>query len=135
MRPIDPAELSALIDGELDDSRAAEVRAALAGDEALRARYAELTGADAHLRSIAAGVELSPRIRLPSRSAAPAARPAVLWPALPVVVIAAAWLTGKLTEPGFLSVAASALAFLVMLLYVVPLILKGEDGPDAPLQS
>jgi len=131
MRPIEPAELSAFIDGELDAGRAAEVRAALASDAALRARYESLAHADAHLRSVAAGMTLSPRIRWPAPRTSPAARDARLWQALPVIVIPAAWLVSRLTELDWLAVVASALAFLTLLLSVVRLVLNEEDGPAA----
>lgn len=131
MRPIDPAELSALLDGELDASRAAEVRAALAGDAALRAQYEALAQADAQLRAFAASLELNPRIRLPPVDAAPQERPSALWRALPPLVITFAWLSGKLNGPGWLSMAASALAFLAILVSLGLLIHDSDYGADA----
>ena len=127
MRPIEPAELSAFIDGELDAERTSEVRAALASDEALRARYESLAHADAHLRSVAAGMILSPRISWPARKASQAAHDASLWRALPVIVIPAAWLVSRLTELDWLAVAASALAFVTLLVSVVRLALNDEQ--------
>jgi anti-sigma factor RsiW len=136
MRSIDPAELSAFIDGELDAEQTAEVRAALAIDEALRAHYESLVQADAHLKGVAAGVTLSPSIRLsPAAHSAPERMPRGLWRALPVMVIPVVWLIVKLTEVDWLAVAASALAFLTLVVGVILIILNDEDGADARLSS
>jgi anti-sigma factor RsiW len=133
MRPIDPAELSAFIDGELDTQRTGEVRTALAADEALRARYEALAQADAHLRSLAAGAHLHPRIRWPSPAASAAAPvPSGLWRALPVVLIPATWLFGKLTDADALALAASAVAFLTLVVSAVTVVLNEEEAPALP---
>jgi anti-sigma factor RsiW len=126
MKPIEPTELSAYIDGELDAGRAAEVRAALDMDASLRGQYAALMRADAHLRSVAAaaGTTLHPRVRLPARKPASAG----VWRAVPVLVIPAAWLIGKLTAAESLALAASAIAFLTLVVTVVRLALN-EAGP------
>jgi anti-sigma factor RsiW len=129
MRPIDPAELSAFIDDELDTGRAAEVRAALATDAALRERYESLVHADAHMRSVAAGVSLHPQIRWPAPQASSRPRvPGGLWGVAPIALIPAAWLIGKLTEIESLALAASTLAFIALLVSVVRLVLSEEDG-------
>lgn len=130
MRPIEPFELSAFIDGELDAERTAEVRAALATDEALRAQHEALLHADAQLSSLAAGMTLIPHIRLPPPKALPAARArGGLWQALPALVIPAAWLIARLSATDWLAVAASVLAFLVLLNWVVRLVADPGEGP------
>lgn len=137
MRSIDPHELSAFIDGELDAEQRAAVRAALAIDEALRAHYESLVHADVHLKGVAAGVTLSPSIRLPAATQSPPAHmPGRLWwQALAVMVIPVAWVIVKLTAVDWLAVAASGLAFLALLLGVILPILKGDDGVDVRLSS
>lgn len=64
MRPIEPAELSAYLDGELAPSRAKEIEARLASDPALRAQYEELRMQDAAWMSAARSALSVPRVRL-----------------------------------------------------------------------
>ncbi len=63
MTQIDPAELSALLDGELDKARAREVEAALAADPQMRAEYEALAVKDKRWRSAARGAAFAPRTR------------------------------------------------------------------------
>jgi anti-sigma factor RsiW len=65
MRPIDPAEISALLDGELPPDRAEEVRRAIAADESLRRVYCELSAMDAELKASAAQAVFQPHLVLP----------------------------------------------------------------------
>lgn len=64
MKPVDPAELSGLMDGELTPQRAAEVRRAIAQDESLRQTYQQMTALDARLRKVAAGVTFRANLAL-----------------------------------------------------------------------
>ena len=64
MLPIDPAELSAFLDGELPAGRAEEVRAALAQDPVLRQSYELLVMRDADWSARAAAAMFRPRVRL-----------------------------------------------------------------------
>jgi anti-sigma factor RsiW len=64
MPPIDPAELSAYLDGELPAGRADEVRAALARDAALRATFERLAALDADCTARAAAAMFRPRVQL-----------------------------------------------------------------------
>src|SRR5690606_35931446 len=64
MKPVQPAELSALPAGELETSRKAEVEAALAGDPALQARFLALTSADQQWRAAAHAASFQPQIDL-----------------------------------------------------------------------
>lgn len=64
MPPIDPAELSAFLDGELPADRAEAVRAALAQDAALRASFERLVALDADCQARAAAVAFRPRVQL-----------------------------------------------------------------------
>ena len=64
MLPIDPAELSALVDGELPPARAAEIRAAIAQDPVLRQTYEQLVALDADWKSRASAAAFRPRVQL-----------------------------------------------------------------------
>lgn len=64
MDPIDPAELSAYLDGELPAARAEEVRAALDRDPALRASYERLASLDADCKARASAAMFQPRVQL-----------------------------------------------------------------------
>jgi anti-sigma factor RsiW len=65
MKPIDPAEVSALVDGELPPDRAKEVRLAIADDQSLHRVYRELLAMDADLKLAAAQAAFQPRVVLP----------------------------------------------------------------------
>lgn len=71
MKPIDPAEISALLDGELPRQRADQVRRAIAEDEALGREYEKICALDGDLKVYAQSVAFRPRV---SVSAAPASR-------------------------------------------------------------
>lgn len=66
MMPIDPAELSGLLDGELDPERARQVQAAIAADPDLRTEFAALQEADRAWRNAAAGAGFPADVRVPS---------------------------------------------------------------------
>ena len=69
MLPIDPAELSAFLDGELPAERADEVRVALARDAALRESFERLAALDADCKGRAAAAMFRPRVQLTPRPA------------------------------------------------------------------
>lgn len=64
MTPLDPAELSALLDGELTPERAAVVRQALANDPVLRQQYEALANRDTSWKQTAATAAFRPRVSL-----------------------------------------------------------------------
>lgn len=64
MSPIDPAELSALIDGELTPARAGEVRAAMQRDPSLKAEFERLGRFDAACREAASTAEFRPLVTI-----------------------------------------------------------------------
>jgi anti-sigma factor RsiW len=66
MRAVDRSEISAYLDGELDDARAREVEAALAADSALTAEFAALDAADKNWREAARAAQFEPSVRLPA---------------------------------------------------------------------
>ena len=84
--PIQPYELSALLDGELPAQRAAEVREALRIDPVLQAEFAQLTVLDRRWLELAAQASFSPNITLATK-----ARP---WPHWSVVTVFVAGLVG-----------------------------------------
>jgi anti-sigma factor RsiW len=61
-RPVEEHEISALIDGELDEPRAAEVRTAIQQDPAIRAQYERLAAADRTWSAAAATAQFQPAI-------------------------------------------------------------------------
>jgi anti-sigma factor RsiW len=63
MLPIDPAELSAFLDGELTPNRAEVVQAALARDPVLRQTYERLARFDVDWKARAATTMFQPRVR------------------------------------------------------------------------
>ncbi len=63
MNGVDPAELSALLDGELPPERAAQVRAAIEADPGLRADYERLSRLDAAWSAAAASAAFRPQPR------------------------------------------------------------------------
>lgn len=63
MNGVDPAELSALLDGELPPDREAQVRAAMEADPALRAGYERLSRLDAAWSAAAASAAFRPQPR------------------------------------------------------------------------
>ena len=64
MKPIEPEELSALLDGELPPDRADHVRRAMAEDPALRRLYDQLAALDAELKARASAMVFQPRLNL-----------------------------------------------------------------------
>ena len=62
MNAIDPAELSAYLDGELDAGRAAEIENAIAGDSTLQAEFERLQALDVEW-TVAARTAMSPPLQ------------------------------------------------------------------------
>jgi anti-sigma factor RsiW len=66
MIPVQPQELSAFIDGELNPQRAAEVEIQIAANRELRATFEALRDLDDRWRASARTVAFVPQIRLPA---------------------------------------------------------------------
>ncbi len=66
MKPVEPEELSALLDGELDARRAREVALQMQQDPSLRREFDALSTADADWRAAADGAAFVPRVRTPT---------------------------------------------------------------------
>jgi anti-sigma factor RsiW len=64
MKPVESAEISAFLDGELSSARASEVEAALKADSALRAEFNALARMDAAWRSVASTSVFAPKVKL-----------------------------------------------------------------------
>jgi anti-sigma factor RsiW len=63
--PVEPWELSGLLDGELSPERAAQVRAAIESDPALRQQWETLARLDHQWSDRAAGADFAVRVSLP----------------------------------------------------------------------
>lgn len=96
MTPLDPAELSAFLDGELPPARMSEIEAMLTGDANLRAEYEALRRADANWRQAGAAAMFVPPVRLPTTDRVAAMS---LWPAAVVAVLLLARVGGRFIDP------------------------------------
>lgn len=111
MTPLDPAELSAFLDGELPPARMSEIETLLADDAKLRAEYQALRQADAGWRQAGAAAMFVSNVRLPSASRSSAISG---WPAAVVAVLLLARAGGKFID----AVAPSLLLNLAALVLV-----------------
>ena len=120
MSGLDPAELSALLDGELDPARAREVEAMIAADPALAAEFERLKLADGHMRSIAEAAAFRPELRLPE----PSPRRSGAWQALPLILIIAGWALGKLAPVAAIALAVNIASLVLFIACLAPLALR-----------
>lgn len=74
MTPIHEEELSALLDGELDATRAAEVRRGIRADPRLEVAFAEMSRLDVKLRATAEAAAFTPALNLSKIGSATASR-------------------------------------------------------------
>jgi anti-sigma factor RsiW len=65
MKPVEPEELSAFLDGELDPERSREIEMQIESDPVLRAEFDELARTDVLWRAAAATAAFEPRVHLP----------------------------------------------------------------------
>jgi anti-sigma factor RsiW len=119
MKPVDPAEVSALLDGELSPERAEQVRRAIAEDSELRCVFEELSAVHRDLITCAVAARFHPRISLAKSTS---------FPAVGVLGLTLAMLTLRLMVkllPLGIGVAFQATALVLVLLwvffYLVPL--------------
>ena len=125
MKELDPVELSAFLDGELDPRRAGEIKALIAGDEEVCAQYEDLRVVDAQLRSFAETAAFEPHVTLPSGMAA--AKSA--WRPLLLLLFPGACLAGKLAGAMPISIAINCLSLLALILGL-HLLTPGKDRAD-----
>ena len=76
-KPVEPFEISALIDDELDPTRAAEVRAAIEQDPVLHTQFARLAEANHTWAAAARSAQFMPSV--PRYALAPSPRRAYVW--------------------------------------------------------
>jgi anti-sigma factor RsiW len=143
MKPVDPAELSALLDGELSPERSREVEAAIASDPELRTEWEQLRILDARWRSAAATAAFRPQIfaEQACRETGQTTPGGRLSPALDIWFLAV--LAGlviprflpKLTDLPLLSIFLHAAALVVVAMYVgrASATLDCQEGPAAPV--
>ena len=65
MKPIDPTEISMMIDGELDPEREKIVCQAITEDESLRREYENLISLDSALKSYGNEIMFQPNVQIP----------------------------------------------------------------------
>jgi anti-sigma factor RsiW len=122
--PLDPAELSAFLDGELPPARLAEIEALLASDPALKAEYETLRGSDATWREAAVGAMFVPAVRVTAAAAAvPALRIAAIVAALLLIRIG-----GKFVEALGPSLLLNLAALILVGAVVLAAAAGGRDG-------
>jgi anti-sigma factor RsiW len=117
MKPVERAELSAYLDGELPPDRAAEVRRAIAEDDSLRAAYEQLAVLDHQWTTLAARAAFHPRVRWATRAAGPPL--AAAWLALALLMVRIAAKLGPPLVAGAIEVLALAAVIGWVVLQVV----------------
>lgn len=129
MKPVQPAELSALLDGELETSRKAEVEAALAGDPALQAQFLALKSADQRWRKAAHAASFQPQIDLGQQGSTLRSATLIVLAVIALIILRFA--------PKFIDVTTFGIALhivaLVVLLYQLVVMLN--DQPVAYSQT
>ena len=121
--PIEPHELSGLLDGQLDPQRAAEVRRAIEVDPGLRAEFDRLSALDRAWSLAARQAAFRPQVAWPRDRGAPALRVAAV--ALALGALVAVRLLPKVLDSAF--VHAMALHGLVLAGLVAGLVWMARD--------
>jgi anti-sigma factor RsiW len=116
MRLVEPAELSAYLDGELDPDRARELAAALAEDADLRAAYEALANSDKSWQLAAAAASFKPAIDLSSHENSRASR---LTEIMVVAVLVALCVMSKTTDAITLGLILHGIALAIALPWIV----------------
>ena len=122
MKPVDPVELSALIDGELSPGRAAEVRQAIETDEALRRQYERLVMLDAELKEEAQSAAFLPRVTLPE------ARAPHWWPLIPIALLLVALRIASKILPPLPEIGLETAALIVAVGWVLRRLVQSSQG-------
>lgn len=130
MTPVQPEELSALLDGELSVDRARDVERQIAVEPELRREYQRLRQDDARWRRAAQTAAFPPALRLPHEGRRPGRFAGTV--AL-VLLLAAVRVEGKVTDVFLLSFGMHAVALVCLVVGVVWLARDGDlDGSIAP---
>lgn len=128
MKEFDPAELSALLDGELHPARAREVEALVAADPLLSAEFEQLQRADQQLKAFAKNSAFAAEINW--RAAQPG--PPSKWLAAGLAVVVAAWASSKLAPHLAVALGINAMA-LVLFIACMMSLARHERGAQPPL--
>jgi len=112
MKPVDPAEISALLDGELSPERTEQVRRAIAEDSELRREFDELSVVHTDLTRCAVATRFQPRLPFLKNTSPPAI--AIVGLGLAMLILR---LTVKLIPLG-VGVAVQSTALVLVLLWV-----------------
>lgn len=128
MNPVQPEELSALLDGELDTRRTAEVERQIAADPQLQAEFELLAGLDEDWRAAARTAAFAPEVRIPA---------AGRWNGWALTLAVAIGLVGvragvRLIEPVVIAFAFQALVLAAVLAGVVWLGWTQEQDGRSP---
>ncbi|GMV97976.1 MAG: zf-HC2 domain-containing protein [Phycisphaerae bacterium] len=126
MNPIEPAELSAYLDGELSPRRAREVESALATDPALRAEYERLAALDASWRDAARAAGFDPPVAVEEAQLTPGAWPA--WALAGLVALLVIRIVPKFIGPALAGAGLHAAALAVILAWAV--VRLGREADD-----
>lgn len=131
MTQVRDEELSALLDGELDEREAARVRAAIAGDPALRRQFEALERLHTRLGEAAEQFAFTPVIELPR----PAPAPIGTWMAGAGVVLA---LLAIRFLPKFVDLAVAGIAVQIAACAAIAFVIvrmTRQTGPLATLHA
>jgi anti-sigma factor RsiW len=112
MTRVQPEELSALLDGELNPTRTREVEMQIAADPQLRGELQRLRESDARWRAAAATAAFEPAVRLRDASNRPREFVAA---ATLLVTLTAVRMAAKLTDSLVLSFGVQAVVLVVLL--------------------
>lgn len=124
MRPIESAELSAYLDGELDAARAQDVVIALAGDAKLRAELEQLKKQDAAWASAASTAISQPKLRLVPEEAKSSARARIV---VITMVLVAVRLFPKMEDLFLLGIVLHCAVLVAALAWIVR-VMRDDDA-------
>lgn len=129
MEPIDPAELSAYLDGELSIERAEEIGAALKRDPALRQSFESLAALDFAWKGQASTAAFRPDVQLPTGSSP------LLWLAPAGVSALVLLRLGLKTQPPLLAAGVTALLLALFIVWGLKRLLEATDADRTPAMA
>lgn len=132
MNPIDPAELSAFLDGELEAARAKDVESAIASDPALRMEFERLQKADAGWAAAARSAISQPTVFLASRTTVSSFYVRI---AIGAVVLLALRILPKLNDAVAWGAALHSIVLIALLTWVIRSSLRDDVAGDATLSA
>ena len=130
MNPVEPEELSAFLDGELDAERVREVEMQIAADPALLRAFEALSGADAAWRAVAATAIFEPAVELPATGS----RPSWLVASAPLIVaLVLLRMAPKLIESPVFGFGLHAIALAALLAAIIRLMWADSRSMSASI--